>query len=72
MCHGETKIQGLIYAPPKACSPVAENGQVVVHLTTRKRIYQFISTDKTNDASGKKLSEIELETLRRWIEAGAS
>ncbi len=50
-----------------------ENGPVIAPFDTQaSRLYQFIThREKPTMPPGKKLSDAEIETLRRWIEAGA-
>ncbi len=73
-CHGAAKTSGLDLRTAEGVRTGGENGQVIVPSDLRaSRLYQFVThQEKPTMPPGKKLTDAEIETLRRWIEAGAS
>lgn len=73
-CHGASKMSGLDLRTAEGVLAGGENGPVIVPADPQaSRLYQFITHQtKPTMPPGKKLSEADLETLRRWIDAGAS
>jgi mono/diheme cytochrome c family protein len=72
-CHGAAKSSGLDLRTAEGVLAGGENGKVIVPGEPQaSRLYQLVTQqEKPAMPPGKKLSEAELETLRRWIEAGA-
>src|SRR4030095_1961872 len=73
VCHGAGKMSGLDLRTPEAALAGGENGKVIELLdASASRLYQFITHQaKPTMPPGKKLPDGAIETLRRWIEAGA-
>src|SRR5215468_3014352 len=73
-CHGAAKTSGLDLRTAESVLAGGDNGKVIEPSDAgASRLYQFI-THQANPAMppGKKLPDAAIETLRRWIEAGAS
>jgi mono/diheme cytochrome c family protein len=72
-CHGAAKTSGLDLRTAEGVRAGGANGPVIVPFEEENsRLYQFVTQQaKPTMPPGKKLSEADLETLRRWIEAGA-
>jgi mono/diheme cytochrome c family protein len=73
-CHGAAKMSGLDLRTAEGVRTGGENGPVIVPPDPQaSRLYLFVShQEKPTMPPGKKLSDADIETLRRWIEAGAS
>ncbi|MGH9831632.1 MAG: c-type cytochrome domain-containing protein, partial [Blastocatellia bacterium] len=73
-CHGATRTSGLDLRTAEGVRAGGENGPVITPSDPQaSRLYQFVThQEKPAMPPGKKLTEAEIETLRRWIEAGAS
>ncbi len=73
-CHGAARTSELDLRTAEGVLAGGENGKVIVPRDPQaSRLYQFIThQEKPAMPPGKKLTEAEIETLRRWIEAGAS
>ena len=73
-CHGTAKMSGLDLRSAEGIRTGGDNGQVVVPSEPQSsRLYQFVThQEKPTMPPGKKLSDADLDILRRWIEAGAS
>jgi mono/diheme cytochrome c family protein len=73
-CHGATKTSGLDLRTGARLRAGGEGGPVIVPFEAdESRLYLFVShQQKPTMPPGKKLSDADIETLRRWIEAGAS
>jgi mono/diheme cytochrome c family protein len=73
-CHGAAKASGLDLRTGASLSTGGEHGSVVVPYDAgESRLFMFVThEEKPTMPPGKKLSDPEIDTLRRWIEAGAS
>jgi hypothetical protein len=73
-CHGAAKTSGLDLRTPETALAGGDNGKVIEPSdASASRLYQFIAHQaKPAMPPGKKLPDAAVETLRRWIEAGAS
>jgi mono/diheme cytochrome c family protein len=73
-CHGAARMSGLDLRTAEGVRTGGENGPVIVPSDPQaSRLYLFVTHQgKPTMPPGKKLSDAELETLRRWIAAGAS
>src|SRR5215510_15815112 len=73
-CHGAAKMSGLDLRTVESVLAGGENGKVIEPFDAgASRLYQFITHQaKPTMPPGKKLPDDAIETLRRWIEAGAS
>jgi hypothetical protein len=73
-CHGAAKASGLDMRSSATLTSGGEHGPVIVpYDASESRLYQFVThEEKPTMPPGKKLPEAEIDTLRRWIEAGAS
>src|SRR5215813_1457403 len=73
-CHGAGKMSGLDLRTAESALAGGDNGKVIEPFDAgASRLYQFITHQaKPTMPPGKKLPDDAIETLRRWIEAGAS
>ena len=73
-CHGAGKMSGLDLRTAESVLAGGDNGKVIEPFdASASRLYQFVThREKPTMPPGKKLSDADLETLRRWIEAGAT
>ncbi len=73
-CHGAAKTSGLDLRTGEGVRAGGERGPVVLPAEAdASRLYLYVAHEKKPTMPpGKKLSDEEIETLRRWIEAGAS
>src|SRR5215813_5665537 len=73
-CHGAGKMSGLDLRTAESALAGGDNGKVIEPFDAgASRLYQFITHQaKPTMPPGKKLPDAAIETLRRWIEAGAS
>src|SRR5215510_3425426 len=73
-CHGAGKMSGLDLRTAESALAGGDNGKVIEPFDAgASRLYQFIThLTKPTMPPGKKIPDAEIETLRRWIEAGAS
>src|SRR5262245_25911359 len=73
-CHGAGKMSGLDLRTAESVLAGGDNGKVIEPFdASASRLYQFITHQaKPTMPPGKKLPDAAVETLRRWIEAGAS
>src|SRR5215510_13012228 len=73
-CHGAGKMSGLDLRTAETVLAGGDNGKVIEPSdASSSRLYQFVSHQaKPTMPPGKKLPDAAIETLRRWIEAGAS
>jgi mono/diheme cytochrome c family protein len=73
-CHGETRTSGLDLRTGESIRSGGEGGLVIVPFkASESRLYLYIThAEKPSMPPGKKLPDAEIETLRRWIESGAS
>ena len=73
-CHGAAKMSGLDLRTGASVLAGGDNGKVIEPSDVNaSRLYQFITHQaKPTMPPGKKLPDAAIETLRRWIEAGAS
>jgi mono/diheme cytochrome c family protein len=73
-CHGAARMSELDLRTADGVLTGGENGKVIVPGDAQaSRLFQFVSHQgKPTMPPGKKLGEADIETLRRWIEAGAS
>jgi hypothetical protein len=73
-CHGAAKTSGLDLRTPETALAGGANGKVIEPSdASASRLYQLITHQaKPTMPPGKKLPDASIETLRRWIEAGAS
>jgi len=73
-CHGAGKMSGLDLRTAESALAGGDNGKVIEPFDAgASRLYQFITHQaKPTMPPGKKISDAAIETLRRWIEAGAS
>jgi len=72
-CHGAGKMSGLDLRTADSVRAGGDHGPVIVPSDAdASRLYQYVShKEKPTMPPGKKLSDADIETLRRWIEAGA-
>jgi mono/diheme cytochrome c family protein len=73
-CHGAGKMSGLDLRTAESALAGGDNGKVIEPFdASASRLYQFITHQaKPTMPPGKKIPDAAIETLRRWIEAGAS
>src|SRR5215470_6016753 len=73
-CHGEAKMSGLDLRTAESALAGGDNGKVIEPSDAgASRLYQIVTHQATPAMPpGKKLPDAAIETLRRWIEAGAS
>jgi mono/diheme cytochrome c family protein len=73
-CHGATRASGLDLRTAESLRAGGEGGPVIVPFeASQSRLYVFVNhAEKPAMPPGKKLPDADIETLRRWIEAGAS
>jgi mono/diheme cytochrome c family protein len=73
-CHGAAKTSELDLRTAEGVLAGGENGKVIVPGDAQaSRLFQFAThQEKPTMPPGKKLSEADIETLRKWIAAGAS
>jgi mono/diheme cytochrome c family protein len=73
-CHGAAKTSGLDLRTAESVLAGGDNGKVIEPSDAgASRLYQFIThQSKPTMPPGKKLPDAAIETLRRWIDAGAS
>src|SRR5215475_14089707 len=73
-CHGAGKMSGLDLRTAESALAGGENGKVIEPSDADgSRLYQFVThQSKPTMPPGRKLPDAAIETLRRWIEAGAS
>lgn len=73
-CHGAAKTSGLDLRTAEGVMAGGENGAVIVPSDTAgSKLLRLVTHEqKPTMPPGKKLADAEIETLRRWIEAGAS
>jgi mono/diheme cytochrome c family protein len=73
-CHGAGKMSGLDLRTSGSVLAGGDNGKVIEPFDANaSRLYQFITHQaKPTMPPGKKLPDAAIETLRRWIDAGAS
>lgn len=73
-CHGAARASELDLRTAEGVLAGGENGKVLVPGDAQaSRLFQFVThQEKPTMPPGKKLSEADIETLRRWIAAGAS
>jgi mono/diheme cytochrome c family protein len=73
-CHGAAKMSGLDLRTAESALAGGDNGKVIEPSDAgASRLYQFVTHQaKPAMPPGKKLPDAAIETLRRWIEAGAS
>ncbi len=73
-CHGAGKMSGLDLRTAESALAGGDNGKVIEPFDAgASRLYQFITHQaKPTMPPGKKIPDDAIETLRRWIEAGAS
>ncbi len=73
-CHGAAKTSGLDLRTAESALAGGDNGKVIEPFDAgASRLYQFVTHQaKPTMPPGKKLPDAAIETLRRWIEAGAS
>jgi mono/diheme cytochrome c family protein len=73
-CHGATRTSGLDLRTAESVRAGGEGGPVIVPFeASESRLYLFINhAEKPAMPPGKKLPDADIETLRRWIETGAS
>src|SRR5215813_4628824 len=73
-CHGAGKMSGLDLRTADTALAGGDDGKVIEPFDAgASRLYQFIAHQaKPTMPPGKKLPDAAIETLRRWIEAGAS
>ncbi len=73
-CHGGARMSELDLRTAEGVSAGGENGKVITPGDPQEsRLYQFVThQEKPAMPPGKKLPDAAIETLRRWIEAGAS
>ncbi len=73
-CHGVAKVAGLDLRTAKTLFAGGDNGPVIVPRNAREsRLYLAITHQhKPTMPPGGKLSAADIETIRQWIEAGAS
>src|SRR5207247_2860021 len=73
-CHGAARTSGLDLRTGEGVLAGGQNGPVIVPSDAEaSRLFQFVTHEqKPTMPPGKKLADADIETLRRWIEAGAS
>ncbi|NOT58954.1 MAG: DUF1553 domain-containing protein [Acidobacteria bacterium] len=73
-CHGAAKTSELDLRTAEGVSAGGENGKVLVPGDAQaSRLFIFVThQEKPTMPPGKKLSDADIETLRKWITAGAS
>ena len=73
-CHGVARTSELDLRTAEGVLAGGENGKVIVPGDAQaSRLFQFVThQEKPTMPPGKKLSDADIETLRRWIAAGAS
>jgi mono/diheme cytochrome c family protein len=73
-CHGAAKMSGLDLRTAESVLAGGDNGKIIEPPdASASRLYQFVTHQaKPAMPPGKKLPDAAIETLRRWIEAGAS
>src|SRR5215510_9698310 len=73
-CHGAGKMSGLDLRTAESALAGGDNGKVIEPFDANaSRLYQFVThQQKPTMPPGKKLPDAAIETLRRWIEAGAT
>ncbi|HYW70225.1 MAG TPA: DUF1549 domain-containing protein, partial [Pyrinomonadaceae bacterium] len=73
-CHGAAKMSGLDLRTADTALAGGDDGKVIEPFDAgASRLYQFITHQaKPTMPPGKKIPDAAIETLRRWIEAGAS
>jgi len=73
-CHGAGKMSGLDLRTAESAFAGGDNGKVIEPFDAgASRLYQLITHQaKPTMPPGKKIPDAAIETLRRWIEAGAS
>jgi len=73
-CHGAAKTSGLDLRTGEGVMAGGEHGPVIAPSDANaSKLFQLITHEqKPTMPPGKKLAEADIETLRRWIEAGAS
>jgi mono/diheme cytochrome c family protein len=73
-CHGAARTSELDLRTVEGVLAGGENGKVIVPGDAQaSRLFQFVThQEKPTMPPGKKLTDAEIETLRRWIETGAS
>ncbi|MFN0107522.1 MAG: DUF1553 domain-containing protein [Blastocatellia bacterium] len=73
-CHGAAKASELDLRTAEGVLAGGENGKVIVPGDAQaSRLFQFVThQEKPTMPPGKKLSDADIETLRKWIAAGAS
>ncbi|HEU4386465.1 MAG TPA: PSD1 and planctomycete cytochrome C domain-containing protein [Blastocatellia bacterium] len=74
ICHGAAKTSGLDLRSAASVRAGGDHGKVIVPSDAdRSRLYRYVShLDKPSMPPGKKLAQADIDTLRRWIDAGAS
>src|SRR5215475_7810157 len=72
-CHGAAKMSGLDLRTAESALAGGDKGKVIEPSDAdASRLYQFVTHQaKPTMPPGKKLPDAAIETLRRWIEAGA-
>jgi mono/diheme cytochrome c family protein len=73
-CHGATRTSGLDLRTGESVRSGGEGGPVIVPFkASESRLYLYVThAEKPSMPPGRKLRDAEIETLRRWIESGAS
>jgi mono/diheme cytochrome c family protein len=73
-CHGAARASELDLRTAEGVTAGGENGKVIVPGDAQaSRLFQFVThQEKPTMPPGKKLSDSDIETLRKWIVAGAS
>ncbi len=73
-CHGAARTSELDLRTAEGVLAGGENGKVIVPGDPQaSRLFQFVThQEKPTMPPGKKLSDTDIETLRRWIAAGAA
>src|SRR5262245_39027310 len=73
-CHGAGKMSGLDLRTAESALAGGDNGKVIEPFdASASRLYQFVThQQKPTMPPGKKLPDAAIETLRRWIETGAT
>ncbi|HZS03551.1 MAG TPA: PSD1 and planctomycete cytochrome C domain-containing protein [Blastocatellia bacterium] len=72
-CHGAARTSGLDLRTGEGVTMGGDNGPVIVPSDAEaSKLFQLVTHErKPTMPPGKKLADAEIETLRRWIEAGA-
>ena len=72
-CHGAAKMSGLDLRTSATARAGGEHGPAIVPFEAEEsRLYKAIThQEKPTMPPGKKITDAEIEILRRWIEAGA-